>query len=223
MKKEKFSSRCLQFGFIAGLAFLLFGCSDGGSYEPVTASGTVAQGKVVNAKVCADMNYNNSCDEGEPFAISSADGSYNIPNIPAGTPYQLITEGGFDSLTMAAALPMKAPSGASNITPLTTLVVESANPAAMIAILNNLSGGQGFDIDISTASMPPAFLALAKSVEKVLEILATYGLSSPADQTLVFKDIAAAIQSESTNNVSGDLGAIFETAATNIAARDFVA
>ncbi len=229
MKKEKMVFKIMQFCFVTGLALLSFGCSDGGSYDPVTyaaASGTVAQGKVKNAKVCADLNFNDRCDTGEPFTFTNATltdfaGRYIIRNIPENTPYQFVTEGGIDSLTGLPALPMQALSEARNITPLTTLVAQSAAPAAMSTLLDNLSGGQGYDIDISSASMPPDFLSLAKSIEKLLDTLAASGLSSAADQTLVFNDIATVLLKPESASVP--LGTIFQEAATLIAARtDFV-
>lgn len=229
MNKKKIGFSSLQFCCIAGLALLTFGCSDGGGYDPVTyatASGTVAQGKVKNAKVCADLNFNDRCDTGEPFTLTNATltdfaGRYIIRNIPENTPYQFVTEGGVDSLTGLPALPMQALSEARNITPLTTLVAQSADPAAMSTLLDNLSGGQGYDIDISSASMPPDFLSLAKSMEKLLDTLAASGLSSAADQALVFNDIATVLLKPESANVP--LGTIFQEAATLIAARtDFV-
>lgn len=226
MKKETILSMYLQVCFVTGLALLMFGCSDGGSYDPdtyVTASGTATQGRIESALVCADLNFNGKCDAGEPFTYTSAvaglAGNYIIRNIPEGKLYQLISEGGVDSLTGLSALSLRAPQGARNMTPLTTLVAQADNSTEMMALLDALSGGQGYDTDISSAAMPPEFLALAKGVEGLLDTLSSYGLSSVTDQALVLKDLAAEITLNPLTIPGNTLSSVFKAAARRLAAR----
>lgn len=51
---------------------------------PVTQSlsGLTADGYLVNAKVCLDVNDNMACDEGEPSAMTTEGGQYEITEIP---------------------------------------------------------------------------------------------------------------------------------------------
>lgn len=228
MKNEKIGFKSLQYGVVAGLTLMAFGCSDGGNYNQgsdssIVVDGTVAQGKIKNAKVCADMNFNDRCDAGEPFTFTQATsafaGRYLIRNIPANTPYQFITEGGIDSLTGKQAFALRALSGVRNITPITTLVAQSADPAAMITLLDNLSGGQGYDIDISSDSMPVEFLSLVKSTELLLDTLAQSGLSSAEDQAVILRDIATELAAQPLTTAGNSLGTIFAAAATRIAER----
>lgn len=82
---------CRLFTFLPlmalSLSVLITGCDGGSSSSSSTSpattpaasvSGVVADGYLFNAKVCSDQNFNNVCDEGEPFDISAADGSYTL-------------------------------------------------------------------------------------------------------------------------------------------------
>jgi hypothetical protein len=54
--------------------------------EPVlqSLSGKTADGYLVNARVCADLNNNSVCDSDEPTATSTAGGEYTVNDIPEG-------------------------------------------------------------------------------------------------------------------------------------------
>jgi hypothetical protein len=61
----------------------LVACGGGGGGLTVsngvsTMSGTVIDGLIEKAKVCLDLNGNLICDDGEPYAMSDADGKYSI-------------------------------------------------------------------------------------------------------------------------------------------------
>ena len=67
--------------FLVSLA--LTGCNDSGSSssDPVEGSnlsGKVADGYLVNAEVCLDVDGSGTCDEGEPSTTSGSDGSYEL-------------------------------------------------------------------------------------------------------------------------------------------------
>lgn len=59
---------------------------DNDDKEPVlqSLSGKTADGYLVNARVCADLNNNSVCDPDEPTATSTAGGAYEVNDIPEG-------------------------------------------------------------------------------------------------------------------------------------------
>ena len=76
-------------------AFALAACGGGGGGSsttpadtPVSLSGFVVDGYLEGAKVCLDLNNNQTCDTGEPSAVSAAGGAYSI-DITAYTSAQL--------------------------------------------------------------------------------------------------------------------------------------
>ena len=99
---------------------------------PVTLSGKVIDGYIVGARVCLDVNSNNTCDAGEPSTISDATGSYILPayngSIAGLQVLALVLEGAVDlddGLPIKAkdAYTLMAPAAASlTVTPLSTLV-----------------------------------------------------------------------------------------------------
>ncbi len=71
-------------GLVIASAILATGCGGGGSSsssdgitetsEGVTVSGRAADGYLVQANVCADLNANGQCDAGEPNTTTGAGG-----------------------------------------------------------------------------------------------------------------------------------------------------
>ncbi|MEC4739072.1 MULTISPECIES: hypothetical protein [unclassified Shewanella] len=104
-------------------------------------SGKVADGYLVGAKVCLDLNQNKLCDEGEPSATSTAGGDFSITDA---TQEQIenfpllveVTAGVVDEDTGEAITQpytMTAPVGYEFVSPLTTMVqneVEQGNELA---------------------------------------------------------------------------------------------
>lgn len=96
----------------------------------IVMSGKVADGYLVGAKVCLDLNENKLCDDGEPSAISSAGGDFSITDA---TQEQIdtfpllveVTAGVVDEDTGEAITQpytMTAPVGYEFVSPLTTMV-----------------------------------------------------------------------------------------------------
>ena len=189
------------------LAFALagFGCSDGGSRPAgdlgATLSGSVVQGPVSGALVIADKNGNYLLDSDEAFTFSDANGDFNDLVIPDGYgSYVLVSTGGIDTLTDQPALPMLAPAGAKNITPITTLVAltPEADRAALIADLDALAGeGNGYDSDPSEAA-PADFVSLVKVVESTLYLMQDLGVTETSDQFLVAEKISSQLIADKT-------------------------
>jgi hypothetical protein len=189
------------------LAFALagFGCSDGGSRPAgdlgATLSGSVVQGPVSGALIIADKNGNYLLDSDEAFTFSDANGDFNDLVIPDGYgSYVLVSTGGIDTLTDQPALPMLAPAGAKNITPITTLVAltPEADRAALIADLDALAGeGNGYDSDPSEAAKAD-FVSLVKVVESTLYLMQDLGVTETGDQFLVATKISSQLIEEGT-------------------------
>lgn len=104
--------------------------SEGGSEGTAeSVSGYVEQGPVDGATVIADKLVNGSgngvYDYGEATTETGADGKFEFAEGAIGDnygDYVIISYGGTDTITGKRAMPMMAPKGAKNITPLTTLV-----------------------------------------------------------------------------------------------------
>lgn len=63
------------------IAGLLSSCGGGGGSNPTTSnvSGTVADGYLGGAQICADINNNKVCDTGEPTTTSDNNGVWELP------------------------------------------------------------------------------------------------------------------------------------------------
>ncbi len=96
----------------------------------ITLDGKVADGYLVGAKVCLDLNENKVCDDGEPSATTGAGGSFSITDA---TQEQLdtyplvveVTAGTVDEDTGEAitqGYTLSAPAGYEFVSPLTTMV-----------------------------------------------------------------------------------------------------
>jgi len=85
-KEEKMKNfKMIGSGLAALLALSFNACSgDSSSNEDtnlddtVSMSGLVVDGYLENAKVCLDKNYNNKCDNDEPFSYTISDGTYTL-------------------------------------------------------------------------------------------------------------------------------------------------
>lgn len=119
----------------------LSGCIDSGSdsdadnsASTVNFDGKVADGYLVNAKVCLDLNNNYACDSDEPFATSSAGGAFSLSGVTqaqvdshsviveviAGETYD--EDAGDPAVKIQTAYKLTAPAGSQFISPITTIV-----------------------------------------------------------------------------------------------------
>jgi hypothetical protein len=151
--------------------------------------------------IIADKNGNYLLDSDEAFTFSDANGDFNDLVIPDGYgSYVLVSTGGIDTLTDQPALPMLAPAGAKNITPITTLVAltPEADRAALIADLDALAGeGNGYDSDPSEAAKAD-FVSLVKVVESTLYLMQDLGVTETGDQFLVATKISSQLIADKT-------------------------
>lgn len=151
-------------------ALLLAGCggggggsaSGGGSGTPTAISGKAADGYLVGATVCLDLNNNKQCDAGEPGGTTTAGGAYTL-NLPAGTDpatYAVVVEVGADTIDedtgTAVGKPyvLTAPPGKPEfVSPLTTAVhaIQEKNPAlsvdeAAAVVKSQVGAGDGVSL-----------------------------------------------------------------------------
>lgn len=160
--------------YFVALTGLLHGCGSGGSgSSPSAPSGRLVQGPVVNATVFADNVGGGArfvLDAGEVnTATDSVTGDFVLPATP-GYNYILVSKGGTDRLTGQAAMQMIAPAGASNITPLTTLVALDTSGTVKAKLQALMPTGASYDADISTTASQ-AVLLVAKSVETMVQTM----------------------------------------------------
>ena len=117
-------------------------------------SGIVADGYLVNAKVCLDVNHNKKCDDAEPATISSAGGKYTLvvpddvnaashPIVVEVIPHVTVDED--DGQTIDQGYVLSAPPGKTAfVSPLTTMVHAQLerHPALNVDEAENLIKGQ---------------------------------------------------------------------------------
>ncbi|AGX86423.1 hypothetical protein [Candidatus Symbiobacter mobilis] len=117
---------------ITAAALLTSGCGGGGGGEPVKNPGTVADGYVSGAVVVLDHNDDGVCDDNDRDSrlgtTTDAQGKFSFP--AAFGSHMTCAKGGTDITSGQAFIgELKAPAGASVITPLTTLVQATIDAA----------------------------------------------------------------------------------------------
>ena len=97
----------------------------GASYEAV---GAVADGYLVGATVCLDLNENNECDTDEPSATSGENGVFTIStSTQADLDASIVVEVSSTTIdedtgaAVGAAYTLTAPAGSAFVSPITTL------------------------------------------------------------------------------------------------------
>ena len=103
------------------------GSSGGITASSVTVSGKVADGYLVGATVCLDVNENKLCDAGEPTATTTAGGAYTLevddPDYPILAVVDASTIDEDTGTAVGAPYVLSAPAGKPEfVSPLTTIV-----------------------------------------------------------------------------------------------------
>lgn len=132
------TDRGAGFGGVAVAALALAACSSDNN-DPLPARVTDARlvkDQVAGAGAFLDADGDRTRDEGEAGAVSDADGRVRID----GQSGQIVTEGGVDATTGAVIGRLMAPEGSEMVTPLTTLLVETADASAVLAALGLPAG-----------------------------------------------------------------------------------
>ncbi|MCP4323220.1 MAG: WD40 repeat domain-containing protein [Psychromonas sp.] len=112
----------------------LFGCDENYSYDTASyvdrggySGRASAGGDIENATLCMDINLNEQCDPGEPYAQSYADGRFSFAEQSNDAPILLQVKAGVTSINNQLAISNANFSGIANdnnprISPFTTLV-----------------------------------------------------------------------------------------------------
>ena len=145
-------TRTAAAGFsLTAIALLMSACGDGGGIPAAGVGGKVVDGYVNGATVTLDVNDDQKCTVGEPTATTGIQGDFSFP-ADLGS-HMTCAKGGIDISTGAAFIgELKAPPGATQITPLTTLVQATIDSdkaagktttpeAAAATVANNLGLG----------------------------------------------------------------------------------
>ncbi|WP_250656956.1 hypothetical protein [Alkalimarinus coralli] len=149
----------------SSIALALAACGGGSSSGTATTatteslSGTVADGYLVNATVCLDINENKVCDEGEPSAVSTAGGEFTIEGA---TTEQLLkplivkviagVTSDEDGIEITSDYSMAAPAGYKFVSPLTTMVqqeLENNDGFVLADAESSIKAKLGTDLDLS--------------------------------------------------------------------------
>lgn len=182
---------------LAAAVSMIFGCGGGGDGDttattpnPTTSTGTVVDGYVSGASVVCDANNNGILDAGEASTTTNATGDFSFsPSCGA----SIFASGGTNIDT---GLPLvgllKAPAGATMVTPLTTLVA-SGMTIEQVAVALGLPAGT----DVTTAdpmkdvALQKATLVVQQIMQKTAETLAA--LAGSTDVNGIYAGVAAAV------------------------------
>ena len=178
----------LDSGEVTSTVFICNGTAAGGNLAVV--SGRVSDGYVMGARVTLDLNDDRICDTNEPNTTTDSNGGFYF-NSTLGQ-HMLCASGGVDVASLKPFVgQLTAPAGATQITPLTTLVMAkvsnsmtvpvsaTASPtlpatvaAASVAVANAL-GLTGVDLlttdPVAAAASSPLLIRTTAAVETLLE------------------------------------------------------
>ena len=198
----------------------LGGDADGTASGTTTLSGQVVDGYIANATVFRDANDNGVLDDGEVFTTTDIDGNFSLE----GGSGPLVALGGTDVSTgLAFDGVLKAPEGATVITPLTTLVqllVETGETAAdaETKVKQALNIDESFKLsstdpvkaaasgDTTALEAVKAGIAVANTATQVKAALAGAGATdSETSSNAAFKAIASKISANVGSSTTTDL------------------
>ena len=196
-----------------------------------TVAGQVVDGYVANATVFRDANGNGELDEGEVFGTTDINGNFSL----TGGSGPLVAFGGTDVSTgLAFEGVLKAPEGATVITPLTTLVQQLVEGGADAGVAETqvkeaLGIDEGFDLnntdpvaaaaggDTEALEVVKAGIQVANTAVQVTAALEGAGATdTEAASNAAFQAIAEKIAEEGTDTDLGDdgqIGGVLEDAA----------
>lgn len=190
----------------AAAACLLASCGGGGGTPPVTdtppvtvSSGVAVDGYLQFATVLCDSNGNGVADAGERGAGTSASGRFNFSPACDGP---LVVTGGTNAdtgLPFTGAL--RAPAGATVVSPLTTLLSEGLPAASLLAALSLPATTDLATTDPAASTdgvlSAPALYRATLAVQQVVQgtaglLLALGGVDDAASQRAAYAAVARA-------------------------------
>lgn len=203
------------------LSMLLTACGGGGggssssTVTPATnTSGTVVDGYFAGSTVTLDQNDNGTCESTEPTTTTDANGHYDFSNVAgASGQHQVCVTGGVDQITHQPLLgQFFGPSGASVVTPFTTLIVSQAKAtgqsvnavAATLATNLGLGSTNLLSTDpVAAAASNPALLqttaaiqALIVQTTNILQAASGGNSASTSTTSALFNSVLASVASQ---------------------------
>ena len=216
-------------------AMLVAACGGGGgggstvAYSP--ASGTLVDGYLNFAKVVCDLNENGKYDAGEPVTYTSNTGDGKFTFNP-GCGHSVL--GGVDGTGSSAdtGLPfvglLRAPAGATVVTPLTTLLAAGMTPAQVTTALNLPAGTDLLNIDpaatnsdgsLKNAALLKKTLAVQQLLQKTTELVnGLAGMSGSVATEAVYTQVAQALATTLKSGpalISGDATPVMNSSVVN--------
>ena len=179
---------------LAAAVSLIFGCGggDGDSTTPstTTSSGTLVDGYVSGATVVCDANGNGVLDSGEASTTTDANGDFSFSPACGAS---IFASGGTNIDT---GLPLvgllKAPAGATMVTPLTTLVAAGMTTEQVATALGLPAGTDVTQVDpMGDVELQKATLVVQQIIQKTSETLAA--LAGSTDVNAIYSGVAAAV------------------------------
>ncbi|MAI76780.1 MAG: hypothetical protein CMM90_06355, partial [Rickettsiales bacterium] len=213
------------------LGLILASCGGGGStsgnpvsQDPpsstpssVSYSGNVVKGPLNNALVFLDLNSDGIQDSNEPSVRTGSDGSYTLTTSSSNFTIVAISDDttiDTSSGTVLSGVTLKAPSGATVVTPTTTLMKEGDLTAAQVATVLGLPSGvdpTSFNPYASGVDATKA-LAVEKVSQQLMSVVNSFAASAEgagASQANAFtaslKSVVEVVKSKATASGTLDL------------------
>jgi len=128
-------------------------------------TGIVIDGPLANARVFVDVDGDSVWDDGEDFTFTDADARFELNTIQSGQVVVTTTEETVDILSgmVVSGLTLKAPTGATVFTPITTLLVELEN-SGMSAVEAQTSVKNALGLSLPTGTDLTSFNPMAVGI-----------------------------------------------------------
>lgn len=174
--------------------------SDNGSENLTSLSGKAADGYLINAIACLDLNNNAICDAGEPSSRTDNNGTFSFeatasdiaayPIIVRAVANETIDSDNPDT-AITKSFSLAAPSGSTFISPLTTLIynVQKDNPAlSNEAAKERVKSQFGLDIDPTSDYIASGNTSAHDVAQKITKVVANAEEKARADAGADFTD-----------------------------------
>lgn len=166
-----------------GAALLITGCGGGGSEssssetpsktDTVTISGRAADGYLMNATVCADLNSSGTCDAGEPSDTTRAGGAFTLELTPLQTAANIVVEA-IANLTVDEDTGQPIPAGFTLRAPINTDKEQQFISPVTTMVNNEMTKGGGKTLD-------QAKEAVAQRLQTSFDVMGDYVAAATND------------------------------------------
>lgn len=203
MYMKTFKSSAIQLALLGVMGVSLSGCGGGTGTVTTTqllggvqVGGKVVDGYVSGATVTMDLNNDGICAVGEPTAITNASGNFTFDS--ALGKHMLCSNGGTDIATGQPFVgQIKAPAGATSVTPLTNMMVASGLTEAQLVTQLGLPAGTSITTADPTLAGNEKLLATTTAVQQLIQqtaaALSTATGATATSSDALYKVVAASV------------------------------